>query len=634
MVLQVTNSPFNEEQVELLNRLLPGLNDAQRVWLSGYLTAMLGTAAVEAAPIATAAASQTVTVSTAASAIPTTSEPSSEVQVVAPVSKEVTVLYGSQTGNAKGLAQQLSRRLEGEGFQVATVSMGDLKPNQLKKIERLLLLVSTHGEGEPPDAAISFYEFLHSKRAPRLDGLEFSVLALGDTSYEFFCQTGKDFDQRLEELGGKRIAERADCDVDFDEAATEWMNQVLAALNAGLGAGSDTTVHANMSQVTGDQASGNSSAYSRTNPFKAEILENLNLNGRGSERETRHIELSLEGSGLQYQPGDCLAIYPENHPQLVQDILEAMGWSGEEFVTINKNGEQKPLRDALLTHYEITVLTKPLLIQVAALTGNAQLQELVQPGHEAELKSYLNGRDLLDLIQDFSLLGYAAQEITSILRKIPPRQYSISSSPTAYPDEVHITVRTVSYESYGRARYGVCSTQLAQRAEVGDYLPVYIQQNDHFRLPDNPDTPIIMIGPGTGVAPFRAFLGEREETGATGKSWLFYGDQHFTTDFLYQIEWQRWLKDGVLTRMEVAFSRDTAEKVYVQHRMLEHSREVYEWLEEGAVIYVCGDEKRMAHGVHATLLQIIEREGGLNAEQAVEYLARLQQGKRYLRDIY
>lgn len=634
MVLQVTNSPFNEEQVELLNRLLPGLNDAQRVWLSGYLTAMLGIAAVEAAPIATAAASQTVTVSTAASAIPTANEPSSEVQVVAPVSKKVTVLYGSQTGNAKGLAQQLSRRLEGEGFQVVTVSMVDLKPNKLKKIERLLLLVSTHGEGEPPDAAISFYEFLHSKRAPRLDGLEFSVLALGDTSYEFFCQTGKDFDQRLEELGGKRIVERADCDVDFDEAATEWMNQVLAALNTGHGAASDTTVHANMSQVTGDQASGNSSAYSRTNPFKAEILENLNLNGRGSERETRHIELSLEGSGLQYQPGDCLAIYPENHPQLVQDILEAMGWSGEEFVTINKNGEQKPLRDALLTHYEITVLTKPLLTQAAALTGNAQLQELVQPGHEAELKSYLNGRDLLDLIQDFSLKGHSSQEITSILRKIPPRQYSISSSPMAYPDEVHITVRTVSYESYGRARYGVCSTQLAQRAEVGNYLPVYIQQNDHFRLPDNPDTPIIMIGPGTGVAPFRAFLGEREETGATGKSWLFYGDQHFTTDFLYQIEWQRWLKDGVLTRMDVAFSRDTAEKVYVQHRMLEHSREVYEWLEEGAVIYVCGDEKRMAHDVHATLLQIIEREGGLNAEQAVEYLARMQQGKRYLRDIY
>lgn len=634
MVLQVTNSPFNEEQVELLNRLLPGLNDAQRVWLSGYLTAMLGTVVVEAAPIASAAASQTVTVSTVDSAIPTASKPSSVEQVGTPASKEVTVLYGSQTGNAKGLAQQLSRRLEGEGFQVATVSMGDLKPNQLKKLERLLVLVSTHGEGEPPDAAISFYEFLHSKRAPKLDGLEFSVLALGDTSYEFFCQTGKDFDQRLEELGGKRIVERADCDVDFDEAATEWMNQVLTALYAGHAVASDTTVHGNASQVTGDQASGNSSEYSRTNPFKAEILKNLNLNGRGSERETRHIELSLEGSGLQYQPGDCLAIYPENHPQLVQDILEAMGWSGEEFVTINKTGEQKSLRDALLTHYEITVLTKPLLTQAAALTGNAQLQELVQSGHEAELKSYLNGRDLLDLIQDFSLKGHSAQEITSILRKIPPRQYSISSSPTAYPDEVHITVRTVNYESYGRARYGVCSTQLAQRAEVGDYLPAYIQQNDQFRLPDNPDTPIIMIGPGTGVAPFRAFLGEREETGATGKSWLFYGDQHFTTDFLYQIEWQRWLKDGVLTRMDVAFSRDTAEKVYVQHRMLEHSREVYEWLEEGAVIYVCGDEKRMARDVHTTLLQIIEREGGLNAEQAVEYLTRMQQGKRYLRDIY
>ncbi|AZS15706.1 assimilatory sulfite reductase (NADPH) flavoprotein subunit [Paenibacillus lutimineralis] len=633
MVLQVTNSPFNEEQVDLLNRLLPGLNDSQRLWLSGYLTALLGTAAGEAAPIASTAAGQTVTVSTADSAIPAASELSSAVQLGAPVSKEVTVLYGSQTGNAKGLAQQLSRRLEGEGLKVTTVSMGDLKPNQLKKIERLVLLVSTHGEGEPPDAAISFYEFLHSKRAPKLEGLEFSVLALGDTSYEFFCQTGKDFDQRLEELGGKRIVERADCDVDYDETATEWTNQVLAALNVGHAVAAGT-IQVNSSQVTGGLADGDSSAYSRTNPFKAEILENLNLNGRGSERETRHIELSLEGSGLQYQPGDCLAIYPENHPQLVQDILEAMGWSGEQLVTFNKNGEQKSLRDALLTHYEITVLTKPLLTQAAALTGHAQLQQLIQVGHEAELKSYLNRRDLLDLIQDFSLKGHTAQEITSILRKIPPRQYSISSSPTAYPEEVHITVRTVNYESYGRERYGVCSTQLAQRAEVGEHLPVYIQQNDQFRLPDNPDTPIIMIGPGTGVAPFRAFLGEREEAGATGKSWLFYGDQHFITDFLYQIEWQRWLKDGVLTRMDVAFSRDTAEKVYVQHRMLEHSRELFAWLEEGAVVYVCGDEKRMAHDVQTTLLQIIEREGALNSEQAAQYLAGMQQEKRYLRDVY
>jgi len=633
MVLQVTNSPFNEEQVDLLNRLLPNLNDSQRVWLSGYLAATLVPASGSTATISSTSAGQSIAVNTADSANEHYTAALAGVSST-PASREVTVLYGSQTGNAKGLAKGLSRRLEGEGFQVTTVSMGDLKPNQLKKIERLLLLVSTQGEGDPPDAAISFYEFLHSKRAPKLESLEFSVLALGDTSYEFFCQTGKDFDKRLEELGGKRIVERVDCDVDFDESATEWMNQVLAALNEGEVLASGAVVQANNTHVTGGLDDNNSSVYSRTNPFLAEILENINLNGRGSERETRHIELSLEGSDLQYQPGDCLAIYPENHPQLVQDILDGMDWTGEELVTVNKNGEQKLLRDALLYHYEITVLTKPLITQAAILTGHAQLQELVQAGHEAELRSYLNGRDLLDLIHDFSLKGYTAQEITSILRKIPPRQYSISSSPTAYPEEVHITVRTVNYESYGRERYGVCSTQLAQRAEIGNQLPVYIQQNDHFRLPDNPDTRIIMIGPGTGVAPFRAFLGEREETGATGKSWLFYGDQHFTTDFLYQIEWQRWLKDGVLTRMDVAFSRDTAEKVYVQHRMLEHSRELFTWLEEGAVVYVCGDEKRMAHDVHATLLRIIEQEGALNAEQAIEYLAGMQQEKRYLRDVY
>jgi len=610
--LQVTNSPFNQEQVELLNRLLPTMTESQRTWLSGFIAALQRTAAaaaVAASPQASAAA---------AVSAPVVSAP-----------KEVTVLYGSQTGNGHGLSKKLLKKLEEVGLQVTMSSMSDFKPNNLKKLQNLLIIVSTHGEGEPPDNAIPFYEFLHSKRAPQVENLQYSVLALGDTSYEFFCQTGKDFDKRLEELGGKRLTPRVDCDVDFDESAAEWMNQVLLSLNE-AGAGSSVVEHVSAVALTDSTES----EYSRSNPFQAEILENLNLNGRGSDRETRHIELSLEGSNLQYEPGDSLGIYPENHPQLVDDLIAVMGWNADEAVIVNKSGEARTLRDALLRHYEITVLTKPLIEQAAKLSGSEGLQKLLQPGHEQELRAYIEERDLLDLVQDYGLQQVAASDFVSILRKIPARLYSIASSSKAFPDEVHVTVRTVRYEAHGRNRYGVCSVQLAERLEAGDSLPVYIQHNPNFKLPENPDTPIIMIGPGTGVAPFRAFLGEREETGAEGKSWLFYGDQHFTTDFLYQIEWQRWLKDGVLTRMDVAFSRDTDKKVYVQHRMLENSKELYQWLQEGACVYVCGDEKKMAHDVHSALGSILEQEGGMSPEEAAEYLTLMQQQKRYQRDVY
>ncbi|HZG56311.1 assimilatory sulfite reductase (NADPH) flavoprotein subunit [Paenibacillus sp.] len=610
MVLQVTNSPFSQEQVELLNRLLPALTESQRIWLSGYLSALSGAAAVGAAPAATASG----TVPTAAPSI----------------SKDVTVLYGSQTGNSQRLSKKLTEKLQAQGFQVTLSSMGDFKTNNLKKVQNLLIVVSTHGEGDPPDNAIPFHEFLLGKRAPQLDGMRFSVLALGDTSYEFFCQTGKDFDKRLEELGATRLAPRVDCDVDYDEAAAEWMERVFAALNEGAGGASPgASAAAAASVATGE------SLYSRTNPFPAEVLENLNLNGRGSDRETRHVELSLDGSGLEnYEPGDCLGVFPQNHPQLVEDILAAMGWKADELVPVGKNGEERPLRDALSGSYEITLLTKPLIEAAAKLSGKSALQELTAPGREAELKAYMGERDLLDLITDYGLQGIPAREFVGILRKLPARLYSISSSAKANPGEVHVTIRTVKYEAHGRQRYGVCSTFAAERLEPGEKVPVYIHNNPNFKMPSNPDAPIIMIGPGTGVAPFRAFLGDREETGATGKTWLFYGDQHFSTDFLYQTDWQRWLKGGVLTRMDVAFSRDTDKKVYVQHRMLEKSKELYAWLQEGAHVYVCGDEKRMAHDVHAALASIIEQEGGFSAEEAAEYLSRMQQDRRYQRDVY
>ena len=597
--LQVINSPFNQEQIELLTRLLPTLTETQKAWLSGYLAA-------SATPVAS---------------IFGTSEAK---KAGVPDQKEVTILYGSQSGNARGLAKKATQTLEGKGFQVTVSSMSDFKANNLKKVQNLLIIVSTHGEGDPPDNALSFHEFLHSKRAPKLDGLHFSVLALGDSSYEFFCQTGKEFDSKLEELGGTRLYPRFDCDVDFDEAAAEWLEGILGSI------GETTGNSAALAQTTLQTVT---TEYSRTNPFRAEVLENINLNGRGSNKETRHLELSLEGSGLSFEPGDSLGIYPENDPALVNLLLEELKWDSAESVTV-KQGDVRPLKDALLSYYEITVLTKPLLEKVAKLLSNEALQELLSAGNEEKLKTYLHGRDLLDLIHDFGQWGESAQEFVSILRKIPARLYSIASSLTANPDEVHLTIGAVRYEAHERERNGVCSILTAERLESGDTLPVFIQHNENFKLQTNPETPIIMVGPGTGVAPFRSFLQEREEQGVKGKSWLFFGDQHFVTDFLYQTEWQKWLKEGVLTKMDVAFSRDTTQKVYVQHRMLEHSKELFEWLEEGAAVYICGDEKHMAHDVHQTLIEIIAKEGDLSLEKAGEYLAEMQQQKRYQRDVY
>ncbi|MCY7440868.1 MULTISPECIES: assimilatory sulfite reductase (NADPH) flavoprotein subunit [Bacillus] len=603
MQLHVLNSPFSQEQAELLNQLLPTLTDQQKIWLTGYLSAqaaLAGSEAVTPAPSAAASAQ--------------------------PVSKDVTVLYGSQTGNSEGLAKKTAQHLEEKGFQVTLSSMSDFKPNNLKKINNLLVIVSTHGEGDPPDNALSFHEYVHGRRAPKLDHLSFSVLSLGDSSYEFFCQTGKEFDERFEELGGTRLFDRVDCDLDYDEPFSEWLQGVASSLSEGEAVSlPQETAGANNQAV---------SEYSRTNPFYAEVLENINLNGRGSNKETRHLELSLEGSGLVYEPGDSLGIYPTNDPALVDELIQTCGWNAEESVTVHKNGDTLPLKEALTSHFEITVLTKPLLQKIAELTKSESLHALLEEGNEEKLKEYIAGRDLVDAARDFGPFEGTAADFTSILRKIPARLYSIASSLKANDEEVHLTIGAVRYDAHGRERQGVCSILCAERLQPGDTLPVYIQHNQNFKLPQDPDAPIIMVGPGTGIAPFRSFMQEREELGANGKSWLFFGDQHFVTDFLYQTEWQKWLKDGVLTKMDVAFSRDTEEKVYVQHQMKKQSKELYEWLEQGAYVYICGDEKHMAHDVHNTLLSIIQEEGAMSKEKAESYLANLQQQKRYQRDVY
>ncbi|NHH96488.1 Sulfite reductase [NADPH] flavoprotein alpha-component [Bacillus sp. MB95] len=600
--LKVVNSPFNQEQADLLNRLLPTLTEAQKMWLSGYLTASQSTSAEGTPDVSTAAPAQAEQT----------------------ISKDVTILYGSQTGNAQGLAENTGKTLEAKGFNVTVSSMNDFKPNTLKKLENLLIVVSTHGEGEPPDNALSFHEFLHGRRAPKLENFRFSVLSLGDSSYEFFCQTGKEFDVRLAELGGERLYPRVDCDLDFEEPANKWLKGVIDGLSEAKGHSASAAVPA--------EAPAGTSPYSRTNPFKAEVFENLNLNGRGSNKETRHLELSLEGSGLTYEPGDSLGIYPENDPELVDLLLNEFKWDASESVTVNKEGETRPLREALTSNFEITVLTKPLLKQAAELTGNDKLKALVE--NREELKAYTQGRDVIDLVRDFGPWNVSAQEFVAILRKMPARLYSIASSLSANPDEVHLTIGAVRYEAHGRERKGVCSVLCSERLQPGDTIPVYLQSNKNFKLPQNQETPIIMVGPGTGVAPFRSFMQEREETGAKGKSWMFFGDQHFVTDFLYQTEWQKWLKDGVLTKMDVAFSRDTEEKVYVQNRMLEHSKELFQWLEEGAFFYVCGDKTNMARDVHNTLVEIVETEGKMSREEAEAYLAEMKKQKRYQRDVY
>lgn len=602
------NSPFNQEQVELLNQLLPILTETQQIWLGGYLSA-----------------SQLATQSNASGSVAVLEAPSKQIEVI---SKEVTILYGSQTGNGQALAEKLTKNLKAEEFQVTLASMNEFKPNSLKKIENLLLIVSTHGEGDPPDNALPFYEFLHGKRAPQLDTLHYSILSLGDSSYEFFCQTGKQFDERLLELGAKQLSPRVDCDLDYDESAAEWFTNVLATLNEQQGS-SSTTVQQPANKGVTEQLE-----YSRTNPFKAEILENLNLNGRGSNKETRHLELSLEGSNLEFEPGDSLGIFPENDTELVDTLIAEMGWNASEAVKVNNQGELKPLREALISNFEITVLTKPLLQKAVQFTANNELKELLESAKEQECRDYLYGRDLLDLVRDFAPWEVSLSDFVAILRKIPSRLYSIASSSKANPDEVHLTIGTVRYEAHGRDRVGVCSDECAVRAQPGDHLPVYVQRNSNFKLPEDPNTPLIMIGPGTGIAPFRSFLEEREEIGAEGKTWLFFGDQHFVTDFLYQVEWQQWLKEGVLTRMDVAFSRDTKDKVYVQHRMIENSQAIFKWLEEGAVLYVCGDEKHMAADVHTTLEKILEEEGAMSSKEASDYLADMQQQKRYQRDVY
>jgi sulfite reductase (NADPH) flavoprotein alpha-component len=540
----------------------------------------------------------------------------------------LTVLFASQTGNAMKVANQVAAAAATRGLRAVTSSAADYKTSSLRNERNLILVTSTQGEGDPPDSAVEFRRFLFGKRAPTLEGLHFAVLALGDYSYANFCKAGEDFDRRLEELGGKRVLARVDCDVEYQATAEAWQAQVLEAFQA-LAGQTEGPVTAAL-PTAGPGPSG--PLWDKSHPFAAPVIERIDLNGRGSAKKTMHIELSLTGSGLTYEPGDALGVVPRNSPAYVDELLAAARLPGDAQVVVD--GKESQLAPALAEAFEITTITRPFVKAYASQCKWPELAGLLEKGREGDLRDYVYGREIIDLVLAYPPRELSPQAWVGMLRRLQPRLYSIASSLRAHEEEVHLLVGLTRYQSHGRQREGVCSGFLSERLEEDEPVRVYVSPNPNFRLPQNPDTRIIMIGPGTGVAPFRAFVEEREALGCRGRNWLFFGDQHFDTDFLYQVEWQRWHKSGVLSHLDLAFSRDQADKVYVQQRMLERSQDLYAWLQEGAYIYVCGDAGRMAADVDAALIAVVSKESGKGGEAAQEYVQTLQSGKRYQRDVY
>ncbi|MCF5896922.1 assimilatory sulfite reductase (NADPH) flavoprotein subunit [Aeromonas veronii] len=597
--MQLKDSPFNlsplsDEQQRQLGQVLSTLNTQQLAWVSGYLYG-LSQAGVQ--PVATAGAA-----------------------VVAP-SGSLTILYGSQTGNAKGVATAIKAQAEARGLPVTLASMADYKPKQLKKESHLLVVVSTYGEGEPPESAVDLFEQLKKGKIGKLDGLRFAVLGLGDSSYEFFCQTGKDFDNFLATAGAERVYELASLDVDYQDAAKAWGEQALNAITATLSTGAASSSVASAVQ----QAVGHSQ-YSKENPFPARLSVNQKITGRDSTKDIRHIEINLADSGLTYQPGDALGVWFDNDADLVGEVLALTGLSGDEATAHGS------LHTALTSHFELTRLHGGFITGLADISDNAALKDLA--GDKAQINALVASAQVVDVLKRFPT-ALTTEQLVSLLRPLTPRLYSIASAQSEVEEEVHLTVGVVRYpQEDGTVRSGAASSYLADRLIEDGEVRVFVEHNDNFRLPQNPDTPVIMVGPGTGIAPFRAFMQEREAQGAEGKNWLFFGNPHFTQDFLYQVEWQRYVKSGLLSKISLAFSRDQANKIYVQDRLREAGQELYQWLEAGAHFYVCGDANKMAKDVQEALLDVIAEHGHKSREEAEEYLSELRRAKRYQRDVY
>ncbi|MEL6913542.1 MAG: assimilatory sulfite reductase (NADPH) flavoprotein subunit [Pseudomonadota bacterium] len=567
-------APLSAEQMAAMEALLEGLDPMQQAWVSGYMAATAKGAA-PAAPVAAAPAT-------------------------------LTVLYGSQTGNAKHVAGEVAEAAKARGLNAVLVNMADYKPARLKDETHLAIVVSTYGEGEPPESAQRLYDFLASKKAPKLPGTQIAVMGLGDTSYELFCQTAVDFEERLVALGATVAVERALLDVDYEDHTGAWITGALDTLAPTMEA---TAPASNVVPLVAPKA-----AYSKKSPFAAEVLTVQKITGRDSTKDVRHIELSLEGSGLTYRPGDALGVSFQNDPAEVDAVLARLGLA------------DGALRTALIEEYELTQSYPGFVTAYAAATGNGDLARLAED--KAALRAYLAPRQIYDILHEHPAEIDAAA-LTACLRKMQPRLYSIASSQAEAEDEVHLTLAVVEYEAHGRAHLGGASGFLGRRIAPGQRARIYVEENDGFRLPAS-DVPTIMIGPGTGIAPFRAFLQEREATGAAGENWLFFGNPHFTQDFLYQTELMGWLKDGLLTRLDVAFSRDQAEKIYVQDRIRQRGAELVAWLDRGAHLYVCGDATRMAKDVHAALADVLTAAG----QDGEATLAALRDAGRYQRDVY
>lgn len=588
-------SPLSSGQVDKLKQLTAELNAVQLAWVSGYLaaTSEQGVAGLPQADVGSQAGAE----------------------------QTITILYGSQTGNGRGIANELAEKAQAQGYAVNLVSMGDYKTRQLKQESLLLLVVSTHGEGEAPDDAIELHKFLSSKRAPKLDNLNYSVLALGDSSYEFFCQTGKDFEARLNALGAKSIAPLVECDVDYQAQAEQWQADVLEAVKPLVQSAGASVVSIASSQVS-------SANYTKQKPYTAELLVSQKLTGRDSDRDIRHVEIELGESGIQYQAGDALGVWFTNSQALVAELLEVLALDGGESVAVGS--DNLSLREALINKKELTQLYPGLVTGWAELSQNAEL--LAISADKALTREYVNNNQVADLVRQYPA-KVTAEQFVALLRGITPRLYSIASSQAEVESEVHLTVALVEEDRDGVTRFGGASQFLATAAE-GQEVQVYVEPNNHFRLPENPETPVIMVGPGTGVAPFRSFLQERSAQGAQGNTWLFFGNPHFEQDFLYQTEWQQYLQSGELSRIDLAFSRDQEHKVYVQHKIAEQGEALWQWLESGAHFYICGDAERMAKDVHQALLDVVVKYGNKTQEQAAEYVEALRAAKRYQKDVY
>jgi sulfite reductase (NADPH) flavoprotein alpha-component len=573
-------APFAEEEIEVLNRVVGTASPIQRAWLAGFLAGVDASGGLLAP------------------------------QPMAPArpAEPLTIVYASESGNSEKLAGDVAKAARKNGLKPTIIDMADLELSALTSAKRLIVIAATWGEGEPPARAVRTFNELMGEGAPRLDGVEFGVLALGDTAYAEFCAIGKKIDERLAALGGKRVVDRVDCDLDFAQPAARWIGdavKVLTPPNAG-------------GRVIEVDFGGKPASAPGTDIIEAEIIEHVDLNSSRSDKETIHLALAFEGGAPAYEPGDSLDLYPENDPEYVDELLKSAGLAGDE-----------KLRADFIKTRDVTTLSAKTVETYAEKTGHQYVKAMIAEG---QVKEWIAGRQLIDLIATFPI-ALDADTLRALTRPLAPRAYSIASSRSEVGDEAHLLISAVRYESHGRARKGVASNYVAERLKRGGRVRVKVKPNRHFSLPA-PDKDIIMVGPGTGVAPFRAFVQERRATEATGKSWLFFGDRTFTHDFLYQLDWQDALSSGALTRMDVAFSRDTPEKIYVQHKIWDRRAELVEWLDKGAYFYVCGDAKAMAKDVRAALVRAYADVRSLSPEAAEQAVATLEREKRYLQDTY